>query len=519
MSIKTKLLLCFLSLSVLIFIISIVFYIQLRNLIEPLTPQSIPQSVEQLVDKVDRNDLIQRLLYQQLLVDYSLEHYVFTRRYGGLQEYYVNNAILQQLIESTKQVDPSLGMELEKSFQVTETERNRILQSLKQDAAFSSVKLITNSHYSMVSKKIRDTLNRYYQLTEVPSIENAIVTVKLSAKNAINILQNSLNTTLIIFGVAIIISFLFSISSSHAISRPIHMLRDNIERMGMENLNIPINQDLVNLKGEIGDLARSFVALIEKLRTTTVLRDELLIEVEHRMQFEEKLRQTALQLQESNQALDEFAYIASHDLRAPLRAIDHLSTWIQEDCYSILPEKSRAYFDLLKKRVQRLDALITGILEYSRAGLVTTEKEAVDLNKLLSEVIDNLSPPPYIKIIIENVMPVLNTHKIAITQVFSNLLNNAIKYHDKPIGHIKLGCRVFEKYYQFYVADDGSGIDPRFHKKIFELFQTVKPRNATESTGIGLPIIKKILDRQGGEISLTSVLGQGTTFYFTWPRV
>src|SRR3990167_9027788 len=189
--------------------------------------------------------------------------------------------------------------------------------------------------------------------------------------------------------------------------------------------------------------------IINRLRTTTVLRDELLNEVKHRKKIEKELRHTATHLRESNYALDQFAYIASHDLRAPLRAIENLTDWIQEDSYEQLSEKSRNHFDLLKQRVQRLDKLISGILEYSRAGIVSKEEQIVDIKKILDEVIDNLSPSPNISIIIDSTLPVISCNKTAIMQVFLNLLSNAIKYMDKSQGLIHIGYKQVPRYYQF----------------------------------------------------------------------
>src|SRR3990167_1072575 len=518
LTIKEKLLLSFFSLSLLTFLVSMIFYNQLKFLIQPLSPQSIPQNVDLLGKTIEKNNLIFKLLYQQLLVDNYFENYLFTRQQTTLQEYYANEAALIRIISEVKNIDPNFPKDLENQLRLSENERTRLLRlSDHTDVSFIS-ELNPSSNYSQLKYSIGNIINHYYRHSEQPSSESAIVSVKLSVKNANKKLQNSLNTTLIIFLDAIIVSFILTIISSRSISQPINLLKDNIEREGMENLSLSIDSSLLLLHGEIGDLARSFDKLINRLRTTTVLRDELLNEVKHRKKIEKELRHTATHLRESNYALDQFAYIASHDLRAPLRAIENLTDWIQEDSYEQLSEKSRNHFDLLKQRVQRLDKLINGILEYSRAGIISKDEQIVDIKKILDEVIDNLSPPKHIHIMMDAHLPIITCNKTAITQIFLNLLSNAIKYIDKPQGLIHVSYKQIPRYYQFSITDNGSGIDSHFYEKIFDVFQTLQTRDPNESTGLGLAIVKRIIEKNGGRIWLASELGKGTTFYFTWPQ-
>ncbi|HLB42345.1 MAG TPA: ATP-binding protein [Gammaproteobacteria bacterium] len=518
LTIKEKLLVSFFCLSLLIFLVSMVFYNQLKILILPLTPQSIPQNVDLLGSTIDKNDLIFKLLYQQLLVSYNFENYIFTKQTSLLQEYYASDSDLDRIINEVKNFDLNFPKELDNQLQLHENERVNILK-IKQNINVPLIDLINpNSNYSKIKNNIRDLINHYYRQDQ-SSREQAIVSVKLSVKNATEKLRSSLNTTLVIFFDAIIASIVLTVISSRSISQPINLLKENIEREGMENLSIPIDPQLLSLQGEIGDLARSFDKLINRLRSTTVLRDELLNEIKHRKKIEKELRRTAVNLHESNRALDQFAYIASHDLRAPLRAIENLTEWIQEDSYKQLSAKSRNHLDLLKKRVRRLDMLIGGILEYSRAGIVSKEEQIIDMKKIVADVIDNLSPPTHINIAIDSDLPVITCNKIAITQVFLNLIGNAIKFIDKPNGLIHIGYKQIPQYYQFYVADNGPGIEPQFHEKIFDVFQTLQSRDTTDSSGLGLAIVKRIVEKNGGRVWLTSELVKGTTFYFTWPQL
>lgn len=230
------------------------------------------------------------------------------------------------------------------------------------------------------------------------------------------------------------------------------------------------------------------------------------------------LAQTNAALEKRNQELDQFAYVASHDLKAPLRAIANLSHWIEEDLSDILTEDTQHQMNLLRGRVHRMEALINGLLQYSRVGRLETPKVTVSVATLLADVIDLLAPPETFTIEIEPNMPTLVTHRLPLEQVFSNLLSNAIKHHPRTDGKVQISVQDKGSLYEFAVADDGSGIAPQYHEKVFGIFQTLEARDKTENTGIGLAIVKKIVEGQGGTICLESQEGQGATFRFTWPK-
>ena len=230
------------------------------------------------------------------------------------------------------------------------------------------------------------------------------------------------------------------------------------------------------------------------------------------------LAQTNAALEKRNQELDQFAYVASHDLKAPLRAIANLSHWIEEDLSDILTEDTQHQMNLLRGRVHRMEALINGLLQYSRVGRLETPKVTVSVATLLADVIDLLAPPETFTIEIEPNMPTLVTHRLPLEQVFSNLLSNAIKHHPRTDGKVQISVQDKGSFYEFAVADDGSGIAPQYHEKVFGIFQTLEARDKTENTGIGLAIVKKIVEGQGGTIRLESQEGQGATFRFTWPK-
>lgn len=228
------------------------------------------------------------------------------------------------------------------------------------------------------------------------------------------------------------------------------------------------------------------------------------------------LEKTTGLLKERNQELDQFAYVVSHDLKAPLRAIANLSEWVEEDLGDQIPEANQHQLQLMRRRVYRLEALINGLLEYSRAGRKEVPIEPVDVAQLLADILDSLAPPPNFQSTIAPGMPTLTTKRLLLGQVFSNLIGNAIKHHPRTDGIIRVSVEDEGAAYKFAIADDGAGIDPSYHQRIFTIFQTLKARDEQENTGIGLSIVKKIVETEGGAIWLESQPDQGTTFYFTW---
>ncbi|MBW4560784.1 MAG: PAS domain S-box protein [Mojavia pulchra JT2-VF2] len=229
----------------------------------------------------------------------------------------------------------------------------------------------------------------------------------------------------------------------------------------------------------------------------------------------EELSQLTLALERSNKDLEQFAYVASHDLKAPLRGISSISGWLEEDLADTLTEESREHLNLLHKRIQRMENLIDGILQYSRAGRMQTS-EMVDVAALLAEVIELIAPPAETVIMIEPGMPKLLTERVPLQQVFMNLIHNALKYALRPDVRVVVGVKQVGKYFEFSVADNGPGIAPEFHHKIWGIFQRLEARDQIEGTGIGLSVVKKIVETRGGVVKLESKVGAGSIFSFTW---
>ncbi len=228
-------------------------------------------------------------------------------------------------------------------------------------------------------------------------------------------------------------------------------------------------------------------------------------------------------LERTNLELDQFAYVASHDLKAPLRAIANLAQWIEEDLDEQMTDETRQQMDLLRGRVKRMEGLINGILQYSRVGRVNINLEQVDVALLLCEIIEELKPPSGCSIDVAANMPCLYIARLPLFQIFINLIDNAIRFHPQPeSAQILISALALDdSLYEFTVTDNGLGIAPEYHDKIFQIFQTLNARDSVESTGVGLTVVKKIVEQFGGTISVDSTAGisggKGSTFRFTVP--
>jgi two-component system sensor histidine kinase VicK len=231
-----------------------------------------------------------------------------------------------------------------------------------------------------------------------------------------------------------------------------------------------------------------------------------------------ELREKNQQLERSNRDLEDFAYIASHDLKTPLSGINSTALCLEEDLHDTLSDESRKLLGLMRSRINRMEALIDDLLAYSRVGRTDTAVSEVRVADIFARIIEVLHPPSRIRVRVEGELPVIVTAGAQLEQVLRNLINNAVKYHDKQNGEVVLSGRRVGAFVEFAVRDDGPGILPKFHDRIFELFQTLKRRGEVESTGMGLAIVKKLVERQNCRITVHSQGdGTGTQFRFQWP--
>jgi PAS domain S-box-containing protein len=244
------------------------------------------------------------------------------------------------------------------------------------------------------------------------------------------------------------------------------------------------------------------------------------VDVTDQVKTRQELAELALALERSNRELDSFAYATSHDLRAPLRGIANLAQWIEEDLQGSggLKSETREMLELMRGRMHRMEGLIEGLLQYSRAARVHHDPERVNVGELVEDVVDLLSPPDGVVIKVEPDMPILLTERLLLQQVFLNLIGNAIKHAAFERAKIEIGWRRVGPFYEFSVKDNGPGIAPEFHDRIWGIFQTLEARDRVEAAGIGLALVKKIVEAQRGRAWVESAQGAGATFRFLWRK-
>jgi signal transduction histidine kinase len=235
--------------------------------------------------------------------------------------------------------------------------------------------------------------------------------------------------------------------------------------------------------------------------------------------LEQRVAERTAELEEINRELVEFSNVVSHDLRSPLRAITLLSSWISEEAVDALPARSQEHLRKMRQRVARMDALLSDLMAYTRAGRVRYKVEPVDTAGLVRDVIALLEVPTNFTIQVIEPMPILMTERVPLETVLRHLLGNAVKHHHHPEGgEASVAAREMGEWIEFCVADDGPGIDVAHQGRIFGVFQTLRPRDEVEGSGMGLATAKRLVEGRGGRIWVESNLGQGSTFRFTWPK-
>jgi PAS domain S-box-containing protein len=242
-------------------------------------------------------------------------------------------------------------------------------------------------------------------------------------------------------------------------------------------------------------------------------------DITRRRKMELELEAKQAELMRSNKDLEQFAYVASHDLKAPLRAIELLVQWITEGLADYDNNNVQENLTLLGKRTQRLNRLLDDLLAYSRAGRKVGSHRLVDTHALVLDVVQLINAPPAISISVEGQLPKLNTYPAPLEQVFRNLIGNAVKHHPGPEGRIVVACQDDGDCYIYTIADDGEGIPAEYAERVFEMFQTLKSRDQVEGSGMGLAIVNRIVQWQGGRIWFEPAAGdRGTVFKFEWKK-
>ncbi len=270
---------------------------------------------------------------------------------------------------------------------------------------------------------------------------------------------------------------------------------------GEYNINVP----LLSRKDRLGK------ALIE-------MRDNLLRSKIKEAENLKSMEAYTLKLEKKNKELDQFAYITSHDLKSPLRGINNLTEWIEEDMGDQLSEDSKGYFKMMRGRVHRLEALINSILKYSRAGRSIDDQEIIKSKDVVLEVLTQLNPKPECTVLFDETLPEVTGNKRDLKEVFLNFISNAIVHNNNPHPVVNITYTSKGNFYDFCIADNGPGIPKEFQQKIFTIFQTLERRDDVETVGAGLAIVKKIVEEYGGLTWVDSDEEQGSKFYFSWPK-
>lgn len=387
---------------------------------------------------------------------------------------------------------------------------------------FAQYTKITGTHIPPLSSLSTDSVfsASFVRVNRPALLKNSKVgTITLSSD--LDEIAQRLRFSLFFFSIVLLaalgISFLLSWWAQPLIMRPVNALTlvaRNVAQKGDYTHRVDqFGPD------ELGILAETFNTMLDRIELTTSQLSQSEQELQqHRRHLEELVSQRTADLEAANQELRDFAYIVSHDLKAPLRAISQLSTWISEDYGATLPAEGQQQLHLMQERVLRMHNLIDGILQYSRIGRVQEQRRNVDLNQVVADTIDILAPPPHIRVYQKGVLPVVFAEPVRMNQLFQNLISNAIKYMDKPQGDVVISAEKADTPFlcRISVTDNGPGIEEKYHQKIFQIFQTLAPSTSgTDSTGIGLALVKKIVELHGGTIEVNSTVGQGTQFSFT----
>lgn len=230
----------------------------------------------------------------------------------------------------------------------------------------------------------------------------------------------------------------------------------------------------------------------------------------------EEMARYLSELERSNRSLDEFAYAASHDLKSPLRDVVNLSAWIAEDLGGDLPPATQRHIETMQQRVRRMDELLDDLLRYARAGRPGGDVEEFNLAEAVSRAVQQVGIPEGFHVVNDAPDVLVSTERVPLEQVLRNLIANAVKHHDRRAGRIEVSARIDGETLIVRVTDDGPGIDPAYHDRIFRMFQTLRPKGDGAGSGIGLAIVRKTIEAHGGAVAVRSQVGAGATFEFTW---
>ncbi len=438
-------------------------------------------------------------LQQIFDAEVTAESYLRTHEYA-LQERFLI------LIDDSEEYFSRLALAAEEQTAQQAGDVSRLLIELKR--AFNLLIQIDRNLIFHTNVVIAGNTNELNRLSA--DIRNFIATRQAQSVLSVRVkLERARQVVLLVFACLVFAAFAIALWLGRSVIRPVNAVTDAIEQLGrgVALEHVPGSER----KDEIGLLARAGEALRDAHQRTAQLLDQSEALTRDLMRREE-------QLKASNTELDNFAYVASHDLRSPLRAIDNLAQWIEEDCAQVLPDTSKQHFDLLRSRVKRMEQLLEDLLAYSRVGRLESPVEQLSLADVVTEAIDLVNVPEACTVSVTGTMPSLTSRRVPLRQVIQNLISNAVKYNDKDRGEVVFSVDdVDDDFVEFSVSDNGPGIAPEYHEKIFSLFTTLQSRDDVESSGMGLAIVRKVIKSKRGSITLDSAEGRGSRFTVRWP--
>jgi signal transduction histidine kinase len=350
----------------------------------------------------------------------------------------------------------------------------------------------------------------------IPSMQWGLV-AKIDTSEAFADVTNLRNLIWVILVIVFALSGVIAFSIAQSISVPIKNLTKGAKIIGSGNLDYRVG---TNLKDEIGQLSRSFDKMTHDVKAITASRDELNKEVSERKRVEGSLRQTAEDLERSNKDLEQFAYVASHDLQEPLRAVAGFVGLLKKQYHDKLDAVAAEYIDLSVEGAERMQTLIHDLLTFSRVGTKGGAFVRMNMKDAFDDAMKNLQvaiTESGALVTYCDEMPSVSADPTQMTQLLQNLIANAIKFHGQMRPQIVVGAERKNNYWVMSVKDNGIGIEPQYYDRIFLIFQRLHTRSQYKGTGIGLAVCKKIVERHGGMIWVESKPGEGSTFFFTIP--
>ncbi|MBC8054232.1 MAG: CHASE3 domain-containing protein [Sphingobacteriaceae bacterium] len=458
---------------------------------------NLSQKVNRNTDYVAKSETIIRnssRLHKSIIeMQSAFRGFLLTDDKAFLDSYHEGGRVIPKLFIEQRSLLLNSASQAAKLDTITKLHQEWIIYSNKLIEAKKSVKinpslyvdLFENKLRKQVGKKINDRISLIFR-----AFDRAEYRLRESRRDALNHSVERTRTYSVIFlALTVFIGVLSTVYIVRLITRRIALmvnLADNISKGEFAVVKDDKNDELTSLSVSLNSMS-------------------------------ETLDKNIKELEKRNKELNQFAYVVSHDLKAPIRGIYNVTQWIEEDLGNEVSPQMRNYLNIIPDRIKRMEDLIHGLLDYARISREKPLREKVDVNTLVKDIAELIIPEDF-KIQTFG-LPVLITEKIRLEQVFSNLISNAVKYSKSDVaGEIVIRCREVNQFYEFSIRDNGIGIEPQFHSKIFEIFQTLREKNAKESTGIGLAIVKKIIDDQHCTIGVESELGKGSTFVFTWPK-